>query len=503
VKTVLEMKRICKSFPGVRALHDVSLTLFEGEIHGLIGENGAGKSTLMKILSGAYQRDEGTIRVENREVAKASPKTMIELGVAVIYQEMTLFPNLSVAENIFSGRIPKTKLGFVDWHRLYADAQAVLDQLEVKLDLRAKVKALNVAQRQQVEIAKALSRNAKIIVLDEPSAVLGEAELQGLFKIIRKLSKQGVAFVYISHRLSELFHITQRVTVLKDGECVGTEHTAALTTERLVSMMVGRELKDVFPPKGSGDAASPALEVRRLSRRGAFRDVSFTVRQGEIVGLAGLAGSGRSEILRAIIGADPLDEGEILLWGRTVSIPAPRRAVELGIGFVPEERKTEGLFLNQPAAFNVTISKLSKIKKGAFVSASKERQIATSYSKRLDVRPPNVAAKAKHFSGGNQQKFMFARSLYADCRILLVDEPTRGVDVGAKREIYRLLADWAEQGAAILMVSSELPEIIGLSHRVLVMREGRLAAEIEGDRASEETIMKYAAWQEKESGTGS
>lgn len=495
MKTVLEMIKIGKSFPGVRALHNVSFALHQGEVHGLIGENGAGKSTLMKILSGAYDRDEGIIKIDSKEVAKASPKTMIELGVAVIYQEMTLFQHLSVAENIFSGRIPKTKLGLISWKQLETDAQAVLDQLEVDLNPKTLVKDLNVAQRQMVEIAKALSRNARIIVLDEPSAVLGDSELIGLFEVINRLSAQGVSFIYISHRLSELFQITQRVTVLKDGEGVGTKNTDELTNDQLVSMMVGRELKDIYPLKKRKAEEETALEVRNMTRKGVIHDINLTVRKGEIIGIAGLAGSGRSEILRAIIGADPIDAGDIAVFGKKVTIRSPKQAIGLGMGLLPEDRKTEGLFLNQKASFNVTISKLSNIKKGGLISKSKEKEISSYFAKQLEVRPPNVSTKVKNFSGGNQQKFMFARWLYSGCQIILVDEPTRGVDVGAKREIYRLLVDLADQGVAILMVSSELPEILGLSHRILVMREGQFVKEIDGDEASEELIMKYAAWQ--------
>ena len=494
MKTVLEMIKIGKSFPGVRALHNVSFTLNQGEIHGLIGENGAGKSTLMKILSGAYDRDEGIIKIDSNEVLKASPKKMIELGVAVIYQEMTLFQHLSVAENIFSGRIPKTRFGLISWKQLETNAQAVLDQLEVDIHPRSLVKDLNVAQRQMVEIAKALSRNARIIVLDEPSAVLGDTELLGLFEVINRLSAQGVSFIYISHRLSELFQITQRITVLKDGEWVGTKNTYELTNDQLVSMMVGRELKDIYPPK-KRKAEEMALEVRDMTRKGVIKDINLTVRKGEIIGIAGLAGSGRSEILRAIIGADPLDAGKITVFGKQVTIRSPKQAIRLGMGLLPEDRKTEGLFLNQKASFNVTISKLSNIKKGGLISKSAEKEKASYFAKQLEVRPPNVSTKVKNFSGGNQQKFMFARWLYSGCKIILVDEPTRGVDVGAKREIYRLLADLADQGVAILMVSSELPEILGLSHRILVMREGQLVKEIDGDEATEELIMKYAAWQ--------
>lgn len=493
-KAVLEMNGIGKSFPGVRALHHVSFTLNEGEVHGLIGENGAGKSTLMKILSGAYERDEGTITIFSQEVVKTSPKTMIELGIAVIYQEMTLFKHLTVAENIFSGRLPKTKLGFIDWKRLEKDAQAVLDQLEVEIHPKTLVKNLNVAQKQMVEIAKALSRNARIIVLDEPSAVLGEAELQGLFEVIRRLSAQGVSFIYISHRLIELFQITQRVTVLKDGEWVGTKATGELTNDQLVSMMVGRELKDIYPPKKC-QPGEVALEVRNMSSRGVIRNINFAVRKGEIIGIAGLAGSGRSEVLRAIMGADPIDEGEIYVFGKKVTIRSPKQAIGLGMGFLPEERKSDGLFLHQKASFNVTIPKLSGIKRRGLISNAMETEAASSLAKQLEVRPPNVATKVKNFSGGNQQKFMFARWLYTGSNILLVDEPTRGVDVGAKREIYRLLADLADQGVAIVMVSSELPEILGLSHRVLVMREGELVKEMDGEEATEELIMKYAAWQ--------
>jgi ribose transport system ATP-binding protein len=491
MKLMLEMNHISKSFQAVRALHNVSLSVGYGEVHGLIGENGAGKSTLMKILSGAYDFDQGTIRFDGEEIKGISPKKMIDLGIAVIYQEMTLAASLSVAENIFMGKLPKKSFGAVNWKEIETDTVKLLEQLGLKLNPRELVRNLNVAQRQMVEIAKALSRNARLIVLDEPTAVLGDNEIKSLFKVIRQLSEKGVSFVYISHRISELFEITEHVTVLKDGEWVGTEKIENLTIDRLVTMMVGRELSDIYPKK-EYHPGGIALKVTNLSRKGVLKDLNLTVRQGEIIGIAGLVGSGRTEFLRAIVGADPKDSGVIEIFGKAVSIRSPRDAISHSVGFLPEDRKIEGLFLNQPGFFNITISKLSNITKRGLINLSNEKKEANFYVNELEVRPKNVVKKVGNFSGGNQQKFMFARWLYANSKIILVDEPTRGVDVGAKREIYRLLVELTKKGVAILMVSSELPEILGMSDKILVMREGSLVGEIDRSIASEELIMQYA-----------
>ena len=488
---VLEMRGIEKEFPGVHALKSVSLTVARGEVLGLVGENGAGKSTLIKILSGAYTRDRGEININGQLIESASPREMIERGVAVIYQEATLAPHLTTAENIFMGRLPLTTWGVVDWRRLERETRSIGEQLGFNFNPRAQIRHLSVAQRQMVEIAKALSRDARLIVLDEPSAVLGVSELEGLFTVIRRLAKQGVSFIYISHRLNEVFEIADRVTVMKDGQVVGIDMVSNFTPSRLIQMMVGRKLSEIYP-KRSPAFGKEALAARNLVRNGVLHDVSLSVREGEILGIAGLAGSGRTETLRAIIGADPIDSGQIEVFGQPVHIKSPQQAIELGIGLLPEDRKTEGLLLRQKVGFNITIARLEQFASNGVLRLGTERKKVKEYIERLNVRTPGGNTFIRGLSGGNQQKVVFAKWLNADCRILLADEPTRGVDVGAKTEIYQLLAELAARGVAIIMVSSELPEILGLSDRVLVMREGRVLANLDRSEASEERIMHYA-----------
>ncbi|HEU4920489.1 MAG TPA: sugar ABC transporter ATP-binding protein [Candidatus Limnocylindrales bacterium] len=486
----LVMRGIAKAFPGAQALRGVDLAVAPGEIHGLVGENGAGKSTLVKILAGAYSRDAGDIEVAGQPVGSAGPAEMLARGVAVIYQEPALAPHLSVAENIFMGRLPSRRLGIVDWRRLIEETSVVSGRLGLDLRPRARVGSLSVARRQMVEIAKALSRDARLIVLDEPSAVLADAELQGLFTVMRRLTERGVAFIYISHRLNEVFQITDRVTVMKDGRVVATGPTAGMTAPRLVGLMVGRELgadRERTPNRGR-----IALRVEGLTRRGVLDDVSFEVAAGEILGIAGLAGSGRTEVLRAIHGADPIDAGTIEVFGRATPIRSPRDAIGLGIGLLTEDRKADGLMLGQAVAFNVTIGKLSEVATRGLISQRRERRVVEEYVARLDIRTAGIGARIRNLSGGNQQKAIFARWLNADCRILLIDEPTRGVDVGAKAEIHRLLAELADRGVAIVMVSSELPEVLAVSDRILVMREGRITAELDRSEATEERIMLHA-----------
>ncbi len=492
---VLEMRAIDKAFPGVHALHEVSLAVGPGEILGLVGENGAGKSTLVKILAGAYTRDGGEVIVEGERIEAPEPQAMIQRGVAVIYQEPSLAPHLTVAENIFMGRLPTTRLGRVDWARLDQDTAVVSQLLGLDLEARAIIGRLSVARRQMVEIAKALSRNARIIVLDEPSAVLGDAELQGLFGVIRRLAEKGVAFIYISHRLNEVFQITDRVVVLKDGRVVTTSPTRELDSAQLVRLMVGRELAAGNVTR-SAQRGEIALEVRGLRREGVLHDIDLRVHAGEIVGIAGLAGAGRTELLRAIHGADRIGGGQIEVFGRPVTITSPRQAIALGIGLLTEDRKFDGLMLEQSVAFNVTITRLGAVVEQGVIRPARERRTVGEYVKRLSIRTPGIRARIRNLSGGNQQKAIFAKWLHAQSRILLIDEPTRGVDVGAKREIWQLLADLADSGAAIVMVSSELPEVLAVSDRIVVMREGRITAELERAEASEERIMHYATRHE-------
>jgi ribose transport system ATP-binding protein len=493
-RVVLEMRGIDKEFPGARALRAVDLSVRAGEIHGLVGENGAGKSTLIKILAGAYDRDAGEILIDGEPVEAGSPHEMLRRGVAVIYQEPSLAPHLTVAENVFMGRLPARGPGIVDWRRLNQDTAVVAQRLGLDLQPSMSVGRLNVAHRQMVEIAKALSRDARIIVLDEPSAVLADAELAGLFGVMRRLAERGVAFIYISHRLNEVFQITERVTVMKDGRVVATETTAALTPERLVRLMVGRELvdRDATRPLPDGPVA---LHVRGVSRAGALRDVSFSVRAGEILGIAGLAGSGRSELLRVLHGADPMESGTIEVFGSPAMLRSPRDAIALGIGLLTEDRKGDGLVLQQSVAVNVTLGNMDDVAPRGVIHAHRERRVVQDAIDRLAIRTPGPGAPVRNLSGGNQQKVIFARWLHAECRILLVDEPTRGVDVGAKREIHDLLRNLAERGVAVVMVSSELPEILAMSDRILVMREGAVAAELSRAEATEERIMAHATRQ--------
>ena len=493
---VLEMRGIHKRFPGVYALNNVSFAVRKGSVHGVIGENGAGKSTLMRVLSGAFLANEGEVAIDGDVVAAPTPQRMLELGIAVIYQELAQAPHLTVAENIFLGRLPKTRLGTIDWRRAKAAAQDVLGRLGFRVDPAARIDTISVAQRQMVEIAKAIAREARIVVLDEPSAVLGDAELEHLFKTIRRLSSEhGVSFIYITHRLKELYEICDEVTVLRDGQVVASMPLGQTTTADLIRHMVGRELKDVFPPRSlPGDEIR--LDVRNLSRAGVLKDISFNVRRGEIVGICGLAGAGRTEVLRAIAGADALEGGEIRIDGQLVAIDGPRRALAHGVGLLPEDRKTEGLFLDQSVAFNVTVSQMAPLTRGGLISGWREHEAVSRFIQQMRIKTPGSSTKVRTLSGGNQQKCGIARQLHAGTEILLVDEPTRGVDVAAKREIYDLLAELtSKRGASVVMVSSELPEILGLCNRIIVMREGAISAVLEGEGATEETIMAHAVWQ--------
>lgn len=490
---LLEMKGISKSFGPVRVLQKVALSLDKGKVLALAGENGAGKSTLMRILSGAVQADDGEICIQGRVVRDPTPATMLSEGVSIIYQELMLAPHLTVAENVFFGRLHRNALGLVDWGAAKAETASIMARLGFKIDPSARVSTLSIAQCQIVEIAKAITRQSKVIVLDEPSAVLGDSELQKLFAVIRQLKQEGVSFVYISHRISEIMELCDDVMILRDGSVVHTSPVSAVTSADIVRLMVGREITDIFPDR-SDQFGGVALSVSGLSRKNVLKDINLQVRAGEIVGICGLAGAGRTELLRAIIGADPANKA-IQIKGLPVEIGSPKQALASRVGFVPEDRKTEGLFLQHPIAFNVTISKLKNIVSFGFLSLTAEKSRAEHLTKALRVRTPSVKQKIGTLSGGNQQKCMIARSMFGGCDILLIDEPTRGVDVGAKREIYQILAEMADkEKKAILFVSSELPEVLGLSDRILVMREGEITAELPRAAATEEKIMQYATF---------
>ena len=488
----LRMKEISKSFPGVKALSEVTFEVRKGEVHALVGENGAGKSTLMKILSGAQLADSGEIEIEGVSVRHATPEMMLERGIAVIYQELTAAPHLSVAENVFLGRLPTTNPVWIDWRAAEKQCLEIAGRLGFQLDPRARLGSLTVAQQQMVEITKALSRQAKLVVLDEPSAVLGDQELEKLFVAIKALAAEGISFIYISHRLNEVFEIANRVTVLRDGAVVTTRNVAEVTQDQLVNWMVGRNIEDFFPERVA-QIADVALRVTGLGRTGVLDNINFEARTGEILGICGLAGAGRTELLRAIVGADRIERGSIELFGKPVSIRSPRQALRLGIGLVPEDRKRQGLFLNRSVAFNITISNLRQTLERGVISRKVENRVVTDFIGSLKIKTPSAWVRARNLSGGNQQKCVLAKKLNARCKVLLVDEPTRGIDVGAKREIYKLFSQLTAERLAIIMVSSELPEVLGCCDRILVMKAGKIAAEFSRKDASEQAIMRFAA----------
>ncbi len=489
---VLEMQGIVKRYPGVLAVNGGRLELRPNEVHCLVGENGAGKSTMMKILAGAISMDEGSIAISGEPVAIQSPHHAQQLGVSMIYQEFNLCAHMSVAENVFLGReprIPRTPL--VDWRRLYRETQAIFDRMGVQIDVRKPVSACSVAQQQMVEIAKALSVNARIIVMDEPSATLTDHELEALFALIRDLRAEGIGIIYISHRLDEIFALGDRVTVMRDGEYVITQPVSEVTREDLIRHMVGRELTSEYP-KEEFARGPERLRVEGLTRKGAFRDVSFSLHEGEIVGLTGLVGAGRTEVARAIFGADRIDGGQILLEGAPVLVRSPQDAIRQGIGLLTEDRKSQGLILPMSVRENTTLANLQEVVRGIFVSRSRERAVTDSYIRELQIRTPSTEQTAQNLSGGNQQKVVLAKWLFTQSRVLIFDEPTRGVDVGAKVEIYRLMNDLVRKGVAVLMISSELPEVLGMCDRILVMHEGRIAGELSRAEATQEGVMRLA-----------
>ena len=488
----LEMRHIRKQYPGVKALDDVSLKVGVGEIHALLGENGAGKSTLMKILAGAQHKDEGDILLNGVGVQIDSPQKAMDLGISIIYQEFNLVPYLSAGENIYLGREPRGVLpGFVDFKTLYKNAQEVIDSLGVKFDARTPVNQLSVAQQQMVEIAKATSKKSKIIVMDEPSATLTDHELKSLFDLARKLKSEGVSIVYISHRLEEVFEVCDRATIMRDGHWIATKDVADLTREEIIKLMVGRELKDAIP-KVAAPLGPPALTVRNLNRTGVLHDISFSVAQGEVVGLAGLVGAGRTETARVIFGADPLTSGTIEVFGKPVTVRSPQDAIKHGIGLVTEDRKQQGLVLGMAVRENTTLANLDILSVLGFIKRSEENKVAEKYKDDLSIRTPSIEQIVQNLSGGNQQKVVLAKWLFTGSKILIFDEPTRGIDVGAKSEIYKLMNELAAKGVAIIMISSELPEILGMSDRILVMHEGRITGELSRAEATQEKIMHLA-----------
>ena len=495
-QVMLELRHAAKSFGAVRALIDGSVELRAGEVHALVGENGAGKSTLVKVLAGVHQPDSGTLTVAGREVALHGPAAARAAGIAVIYQEPTLFPDLTVAENMFIGRQPLKPGRRIDRRAMHDEAAAIFGRLGVPLDPARLARGLPIADQQVVEIGKALSLDARVIVMDEPTAALSAAEVDRLFEVVRTLRDGGSAVMFISHRLEEVFAICQQVTVMRDGSQVLTSQLAGLTAANLVRAMVGRELAERPPEAGGATPGEPLLAVERLTREGVFTDVSFTVRAGEIVALAGLVGSGRSEVARAVFGIDSYDAGAVTVRGQRLRKASPTRAMAAGVGFVPEDRRQQGLVMDMSVQQNVALASLGRLRRGGLILASAERAIAADWAARLKIRYGRLTDPVAMLSGGNQQKVVLAKWLGRKPAVLIVDEPTRGIDVGTKAEVHHLLVGLAKSGVAVLMISSELPEVLGVSDRILVMREGELVAEFSHADASEEAVMSAAMGQQ-------
>ena len=487
------MRGIVKRFPGVLALNGVDLEVRAGEVHVLLGENGAGKSTLTKTIAGVYRPDAGDMRLDGRPVHLRSPRDAQALGISTIYQEFNLAPDMTVADNVFLGREPLRvrALGIVDRGRLIRQTRDVLATLDAQIDPETLVRHLGVAQQQTVEIAKALSLDARLIVMDEPTAALTSREIERLFATIRHLTQRGVAIVYISHRLDEVKAIGDRATILRDGAYVATVPVASTSIDEMIRLMVGRDLKDKFP-KISAAPGDEALRVERLTRKGVLHDVSFSVRRGEILGLAGLVGSRRTETARAIFGADRLDSGRIFLRGIEVNVRTPADAIDNRIALVPEDRKRHGIFPSLPVRENITLSALGQFSRRGLLDVGRERRRAQEFVSSLRVATPDLERWVVYLSGGNQQKVVIAKWLNTNAEVFLFDEPTRGIDVGGKVEVYRLMGELISRGAAIVMISSDLPEILGMSDRILVMREGRVAGAFDRRDATEETILNCA-----------
>jgi len=490
---ILRVDGVTKSFGGVRALRGVHFDLCPGEIHALVGENGAGKSTLMKVLAGNLRADAGTVVLDGQPRRFATPREAQAAGVSIVHQELSLVPNLTVAENVYTGREPTIRwLGFVDRGRLHRQAGELLRGLGLDMRPQAVVGEISVAMQQMVEIAKALSLECKVLILDEPTSALTDREVTALFRVLRELKQRGVGVVYISHKLGEVFEIADRITVFRDGEHVGCVRTGDVSTDDVVRMMVGRPLSNLFPEKAGEVAGEPVLRVERLTRRPAFADVSFELRAGEIVALAGLVGAGRTEVARAIFGADRLDSGRIHLHGRPLRVRSPEQAIANGIAYLPENRKEFGLFLEMAIRANIVASTLKQHSRLGFMIPELQNRTAARVSEQLRVRAESIASVVSSLSGGNQQKVLFGKWLATAVKVFLVDEPTRGIDVGAKSEVHALLRDLANTGVAVLMISSELPEVIGTADRVVVMHEGRIAGELAGERITEENVMLLA-----------
>ncbi|NLU25677.1 MAG: sugar ABC transporter ATP-binding protein [Hungateiclostridium thermocellum] len=489
---LLEVKGLSKVFPGTRALNRVSLEVRKGEVHGLCGENGAGKSTLMNIVGGVFPATEGIMKFDGKIFNPKNPKDSQDAGIGFVHQELCLCPHLSAAENIFIGRLP-SKGDKIDFKKLYEDADAILKTLDANFSSKTLVSNLTVSEQQLVEIAKSISLNCKLLILDEPTSSLTDKETAGLFQVVRDLKKKGISILFISHRMKEVFEICDRVTVLKDGSYVCCMNISEITHEDVIRAMVGRDLGELYPPKSSKiEEDNYILKVENLSGNG-FENVSFTLKKGEILGFAGLVGAGRSEVMRGLCAIDPVKRGEVYLNGEKQKFKRYKDAVKKGICYLTEDRKNSGLFLHMSIAQNISSANLEAVSKRGWIIKKREYSLSEKYVKALSIKIPGLSYPISNLSGGNQQKCLIGKWLSTNPKVIIMDEPTRGIDVGAKREIHNLLRSLSEQGVGVIIVSSELPEIIGVADRIAVMHEGRLAGFLQGEQVSEENIMKLAS----------
>ena len=490
--SILQVKNVSKVFPGVKALDNVSIDIKKGEIHALVGENGAGKSTLMKILNGNYKKDGGEIIFDGKEVELDNPISSKKLGISIIFQELNLIPTLSVAENIFLGRLPQ-KDKRVDWNAVYTKAKEALDRIGYDLDLREMVSKLSVAQRQMVEIAKALSYdNTRIVLMDEPSATLTSKECEVLFKVVKELKAQGISVIYISHRMEEIFEIADHVTVIRDGTVIDSRPIGEFTKDDITEKMIGRQLNNEFPKRSGTMSDEEVLKVENLCVTEKIRDINFTLHKGEILGLAGLVGAGRTEIVKGIYGLDYIKSGDIYLKGKKVKLHSPADSIRHGMCYLSEDRKNEGLVGTSTVKWNLVMANFKRILTGGLLNAKKEKVVAEASVESLNIKTPSVEQIAFNLSGGNQQKIVMGKWLNTEADIFIFDEPTRGIDVGSKYEIYLLINKLVDEGKSVIFISSELPEVLGMSDRVLVIKDGHISAELTGENITAQQFIKYA-----------
>lgn len=486
---ILSLRNISKFFPGVKALDDVSLDFYEGEVHAIVGENGAGKSTLMKILSGVYTLDAGEVWLNGEKVYIKNPLDALEKGQSIIYQEFNLINALSITENIYLGRLSNKSGTWIDWKLMNKKAEELMERLGYKINPTTLIKELSVAEKQMVEICKALSYNSRIIIMDEPTATLTSNETKHLFGIINELRADGVTVIYISHKLEEVVELSNRITVMRDGRIISTQNTSDISREDIIEKMVGRTIDTEYPKRSTIPDSEIVMEVKNLKKEGVFEDISFSLYKREVLGLAGLVGSGRTEIVRGIFGADSLDSGSVEVHGKKVNIKTPADSIKNKIAFLTEDRKAQGLLLSLPLSKNISLANLEKVTHSLFINHTEEKIVCSDYVNLLSIKTPSTEQIALNLSGGNQQKVVFAKWLYANSDIIILDEPTRGIDVGAKVEIYNLINKLVEEGKSIIMISSELPELLAMSDRVLVIYEGRLKGVLTGDDISAENVM--------------